>query len=224
MVAVELGAGPALPSIVAACCGAKCVVTDQNPTLRDTCTPNCDANLLAVQATKLGGSLQAQELQWGTTAADEFSGLAPTLVLCADVIYNEEHFGVLADTVCMLLPEGTAAAQQQQQHAGGGKGGGQPSKPGGKKSKGKPGGGKKGKGKVPGLAPHALFAHRVRAKCARHGCDSDSFFDLLRTRGFTAETVELDADTAALAQRAAAVTTKSPQAIIVTKVFRAPGP
>jgi len=71
---------------------------------------------------------------------------------------------------------------------------------------------------------HALFAHRVRAKCARHGCDSDSFFDLLRTRGFTAETVELDADTAALAQRAAAVTTKSPQAIIVTKVFRAPGP
>ena len=92
---VELGAGPALPSIVAACCGAKCIVTDQNPTLTETCTPNADSNFLAVNATKLGGSLHTQELQWGTTEDSVVEEHRPLLVLGADIIYNEDHFDVL---------------------------------------------------------------------------------------------------------------------------------
>ena len=144
----------------------------------------------------------------------------PKLVLCADIVFDELHFENLSDTICTLLPlDGLESSDS---------GSGSNSNSGTKMGKGKGGGGAKGKGKRKGKAPpeppHALFSYRVRERCARHGCDTEAFFEMLQTKGFVVEDVPLDGDAAKMAFIAAQVTPKARQDVRIRKVFRKPLP
>jgi len=98
---LELGAGTALPGLVAAFCGARVTLTDLD-----------DAALRAARAgVKLNGlSCACVPLGWGDWAA--LAALpSADLVLGSDVLYDSGHFDLLLATVAELLRRGKPGAR-----------------------------------------------------------------------------------------------------------------
>lgn len=202
-----IGSGPALPEITAACLGAQVLLTDIHPITRNVCAPNIEANRRTIDARRLGGSAAVTELRWGVDPVlPEFPRWKqPDLVICADIVYDESLFEPLAHTLAALLPPPPTAVTEtlpKRKHAH-------------KLKKGAPADRRS-------RSPHALFAYRERTLCARHGCDTDAFWELLRSRGFAVELVELFGNAAILAARAQRVTIKASQRVAICRVTRLP--
>jgi len=90
---LELGCGSALPSMVAACLGAKVVATDQDLTaVQDAMARN--VNTLATAQ----GSIAFDHLDWGRSMPP----CAWSAVLCADLLYDELGLVPLAATLGAL--------------------------------------------------------------------------------------------------------------------------
>jgi len=93
---LELGAGTALPSLVAAQLGARVVVTDcaRAPQLLENCRRALDLN--GVQARVLG-------LSWGLVSPELLSLPPLDFILGSDVFYDEALFEDVLRTVVFLL-------------------------------------------------------------------------------------------------------------------------
>jgi hypothetical protein len=215
---VELGAGPGLPGIVAALCGARVVLTDMQPTLNEICAPNAEANQRGVKAASKGGgggSVTVAELMWGEDVGPDVSasGMAVDVVLGADVVFDEEHFPLLLHTLKQLLPLPAGGLAQPPLDA---VNGAQPPPADAKRKKGK----KKSKTARQECVPFALFAYRERKRCARHGCDTAAFFELLATEGYVVSDVDLarGSQAGAIAEEAAQVAPKTKQLIRLKRV------
>ncbi|KAF7658390.1 hypothetical protein LDENG_00013820 [Lucifuga dentata] len=100
-VAIELGAGTGLVGIVAALLGAKVTITDREPAL-DFLSANVKAN---VPPERLG-SVFVSELTWGKDL-DRFPAGGFDLVLGADIVYLEETFVLLLQTMEHLCSDAT---------------------------------------------------------------------------------------------------------------------
>eukprot|EP00039_Didymoeca_costata_P006021 m.86877 g.86877 ORF g.86877 m.86877 type:complete len:441 (-) comp13075_c0_seq8:86-1408(-) len=218
---IELGAGPGLPGIVAACCGAKTVLTDQPPLVDEICAPNAEANRTLVERSKKGGSIQFAELAWEDIKSGKEKdnwGLPPlvldcvdnnTMILGADIVFDELHFGILGETVSALLDASIA-------NGGGIK----------DKGHGKTQDKKKKKGlksiNTDKVFPCAIFSYRVRERCARHGCDSHLFFEHLESLGMAVEELVLTGIAAEFQKASEKITPKASQKIRVMRVTKLP--
>ncbi|XP_077575540.1 protein N-lysine methyltransferase METTL21A [Stigmatopora nigra] len=100
-VSIELGAGTGLVGIVAALLGAKMTITDRKPAL-DFLSANVQANLPA----DLQKSVDVSELSWGENL-DRYPSEGFDLVLGADIVYLEETFVPLIETLKHLCSEAT---------------------------------------------------------------------------------------------------------------------
>eukprot|EP00035_Acanthoeca_spectabilis_P013969 m.263882 g.263882 ORF g.263882 m.263882 type:complete len:426 (-) comp16016_c1_seq3:837-2114(-) len=208
---VELGAGPGLPGVVSAICGAKVLLTDLQPTLSEICVPNAAANQRAVKASGSGGGLNVAELVWGEDVGQDIGGPVD-VVLGADVVFDEEHFPLLLRTLQQLLPP--CPRDSNTPCCGDGKA---LSSAGSKASKK----GTKPKEPTGPFVPFALFSYRERKRCARHGCDTLAFFELLETAGYSVSDVELPpgSQSALYAQVTAEVAPKTIQPIRLKRVI-----
>lgn len=92
---VELGAGTALPGIVAAKLGADVTLTDncKRPQVLENMKRTCDLN---------GVNCKIMGLTWGEWDSTSFD-LHPQIVLGADVLYESRDFDDLLATVSFLL-------------------------------------------------------------------------------------------------------------------------
>eukprot|EP00041_Stephanoeca_diplocostata_P007795 m.112707 g.112707 ORF g.112707 m.112707 type:complete len:255 (+) comp17035_c0_seq2:170-934(+) len=219
---VELGAGPGIPGVVAALCGASVLLTDLQPTLFEVTAPNADANRLALKGKGPagGGSLAIAELWWG----EEFPPgvpVAPDMILGADIVFDEEHFPALIATVKQLLPptardtDPETSTAGSEPHAGGKNAASTPS---GKKT-----GGRQRRHRQQqhtAFQKCALFSYRARTRCARHGCDTALFFDMLKAEGYSVTDVEIppESETGRKQRLAAAVSPTATQAIYIVRV------
>ncbi|XP_028843528.1 histone-arginine methyltransferase METTL23 [Denticeps clupeoides] len=94
---LELGAGVALPGVVAAKCGAKVVLTDgaELPLCLENCRQSCRVNNLH--------DVRVEGLTWGE-ASPEVHLLPPAdIILGSDVFYEPEDFENIILTVTFLL-------------------------------------------------------------------------------------------------------------------------
>lgn len=73
---LELGAGVAMPSIVAALCGASCVATDNNMEALEFAQRNVRANQRAISCS--GGNVTTGLLDWSTDICNASSHLKDT--------------------------------------------------------------------------------------------------------------------------------------------------
>ncbi|XP_028312110.1 histone-arginine methyltransferase METTL23 isoform X2 [Gouania willdenowi] len=94
---LELGAGVALPGVVAALCGAHVTLSDDcdRPLCLQSCRRSCEANLL--QGVKVLG------LRWGAVTPDLCSLPHIDIIIGSDVFYQPEDFEPLLLTVSFLL-------------------------------------------------------------------------------------------------------------------------
>ncbi|XP_071767417.2 protein N-lysine methyltransferase METTL21A isoform X1 [Centroberyx gerrardi] len=99
-VAIELGAGTGLVGIVAALLGAKVTITDREPAL-EFLAANVKANV------PQGSVAAVSELTWGE-ALERYPAGGFDLVLGADIVYLEDTFVPLLDTMQHLCSD-TAA-------------------------------------------------------------------------------------------------------------------
>ncbi|XP_054639148.1 protein N-lysine methyltransferase METTL21A [Dunckerocampus dactyliophorus] len=100
-VAIELGAGTGLVGIVAALLGAKVTITDRMPAL-DFLSANVKANL----PSDVQDSVVVSELSWGENL-DRYPAEGFDLVLGADIVYLEDTFVPLIQTLQHLCAEAT---------------------------------------------------------------------------------------------------------------------
>lgn len=98
---VEIGCGVGLPSLAAAGCGAKALLTDQACALSIPLA-NAAANVSRVGAA--GGSASVAPLDWGEgQEADLVSSNGPfDYVLCSDCVYANEAFDMLGCDVLAI--------------------------------------------------------------------------------------------------------------------------
>ncbi|XP_056157008.1 protein N-lysine methyltransferase METTL21A [Lampris incognitus] len=101
-VAIELGAGTGLVGIVAALLGARVTITDRAPAL-DFLQANVKANVPADRQ----ASVVVAELTWGERL-ERFPAGGFDLVLGADIVYLEDTFPALLETLEHLCSGGTA--------------------------------------------------------------------------------------------------------------------
>ncbi|KDO26109.1 hypothetical protein SPRG_08470 [Saprolegnia parasitica CBS 223.65] len=99
---VELGAGTALPSIIAARLGANVVATDMSDVLPYT-------NAAIAANTTQCDAIQAVELVWGRHGAGlkAIAHRACDYIVAADVVYNETYFDALQETLRALSSPAT---------------------------------------------------------------------------------------------------------------------
>lgn len=100
---LELGSGTGFVGIAAAAIlGANVTVTDLPPVL-----PNLqleiDANAGILQVN--GGAVNAEELRWGDVRQMEVLGREYDYILATDVLYNEDMFDPLVDTLRWFMQE-----------------------------------------------------------------------------------------------------------------------
>lgn len=88
-VAVELGAGLGLPSILAAALGFETVATDGEPSTLELLASNAERNCPDKESP---GSLRVAPLVWGTPAPTQAIGLSapPRLIMASDVVYGND--------------------------------------------------------------------------------------------------------------------------------------
>ncbi|ETW01831.1 hypothetical protein H310_06402 [Aphanomyces invadans] len=99
---VELGAGTAVPSIVASRLGARAVATDMKQVLLYTemaIRGNCDQ-------LHRNGRIRWQELIWGASGVglEALKSTAYDYIVGADIVYNVEFFEDLIETLLALCP------------------------------------------------------------------------------------------------------------------------
>ncbi|XP_055072875.1 protein N-lysine methyltransferase METTL21A [Misgurnus anguillicaudatus] len=99
--AIELGAGTGLVGIVAALLGAKVTITDRKPAL-EFLSANVQENIPAGQQ----HAVQVSELTWGESL-DLYPSGGYELILGADIVYLEETFPALLQTLEHLSSENT---------------------------------------------------------------------------------------------------------------------
>ncbi|XP_068446430.1 protein N-lysine methyltransferase METTL21A [Clinocottus analis] len=99
---IELGAGTGLVGIVAALMGAKVTITDRAPAL-DFMSANVKANLPPDSQ----GSVVVSELSWGE-GLERYPAGGFDLVLGADIVYLEDTFVPLLQTLEHLCSDATA--------------------------------------------------------------------------------------------------------------------
>ena len=193
--------------------------------------PNAQANRPSIERGRGGGSVEALELVWGEPLPPRLRDLDVDLVLGADVVFDEELFEILAQTLQSLLPTarsatavtadaGKCSAARAEQgrkgkcapEASGNPGG---ALGGGRRRRNRGGGNAQSRGRS---RPEALFSYRVRERCARHGCDTAAFFALLREKSYTVEELELAGQAAEMSARGGQVTAKKRQEIKVVRV------
>lgn len=121
LVAVELGAGLGLPSIIAARLGLRTVATDADDDVLSLLQANTAADRAAVVAAAAGGgghvlstaaAVAVERLKWGEDAdPTQRLGLhgAPDVLLAVDVVYGKEEkvWAALVDTLVKLSNEAT---------------------------------------------------------------------------------------------------------------------
>ena len=90
-VAVELGAGLGLPSILAAALGFETVATDGEPSALELLATNAERNAPS-GGDSAPGSLRVAPLVWGTPEPSDALGIAspPQLILASDVVYGND--------------------------------------------------------------------------------------------------------------------------------------
>ncbi|XP_048389653.1 protein N-lysine methyltransferase METTL21A isoform X1 [Stegostoma tigrinum] len=98
---IELGAGTGLVGIVAALLGADVTVTD-----REVALQFLESNLQENIPPDLQNKVRARELNWGVNL-DQFDPGSYDVVLGADVVYLEEAFPALLETLEYLSSEET---------------------------------------------------------------------------------------------------------------------
>jgi hypothetical protein len=102
--AIEVGCGAtALVGMVIGTRGVRTIVTDRERNLLDLAQLNVDAN-------GLGGSVECRVLSWGaeTTLPLLASGNAFGLIVAADVVYCEDAYVALVETLTALCAESSA--------------------------------------------------------------------------------------------------------------------
>lgn len=94
---MEIGAGTALPSIVAGFCGARSVVITERAE-----PETIDVILSTVSMNKLESICTVQSLDWGSTC---MGGTVEEMdvILGADLFYSSEHFDSILQTMAELL-------------------------------------------------------------------------------------------------------------------------
>ncbi|XP_072527500.1 protein N-lysine methyltransferase METTL21A [Salminus brasiliensis] len=96
---IELGAGTGLVGIVAALLGANVTITDRKPAL-EFLSANVHENI----PPDLQGAAQVSELTWGE-GLDQYPSGSYDLILGADIVYLEETFPALLQTLEHLSSE-----------------------------------------------------------------------------------------------------------------------
>ncbi|KAM9494461.1 protein N-lysine methyltransferase METTL21A isoform 1-T2 [Clarias gariepinus] len=99
--AIELGAGTGLVGIVAALLGADVTITDRSPALKFL-----EANVKENIPSDLQEAVRVSELTWGESL-ERFASGGYDLVLGADIVYLEETFSALLQTLEHLSSENT---------------------------------------------------------------------------------------------------------------------
>ncbi|XP_068458026.1 histone-arginine methyltransferase METTL23 [Clinocottus analis] len=94
---LELGAGVALPGVVAARCGARVTLTDgaQTPRCLENCRRSCEANGLR--------GVKVLPLSWGGVSPELLALPELQLILGSDVFYEPQDFEDVLLTVAFLL-------------------------------------------------------------------------------------------------------------------------
>ena len=102
--AIELGCGAsALVGMVLGARGLRTIVSDREPTLLDLAQLNIDAN-------GLGASVECRVLSWGAETSRQLlaAGNAFGLIVAADVLYCEDAYAVLVETLTTLCAASTS--------------------------------------------------------------------------------------------------------------------
>ena len=109
---LELGAGTALPSVVAAKCGARVVISD--------CVEECLRNAAASCAANRLGSVLVRRIPWGKVTPDLCALPKLDFIIAADCFYDPSVFEDIFFTVAYLIgknPESVFICSYQERCA-----------------------------------------------------------------------------------------------------------
>ena len=95
---LEIGAGTALPGIVAAKCGANVTLSDSGQLYK--CLRNCE---VAIEANNLAMSLRVVGITWGLFTPELFSLGPIDIILGSDCFYDPSVFEDILVTISFLL-------------------------------------------------------------------------------------------------------------------------
>ncbi|XP_065826201.1 histone-arginine methyltransferase METTL23-like [Oscarella lobularis] len=101
---IELGAGTALPGMVASKCGAEVVLTDKSepPDLLENCSRSCKMN-------HLGDNIKILDITWGRFNSNIMNLPPVDFILASDCFYNSDDFEPVIATVYYLMEKNPAA-------------------------------------------------------------------------------------------------------------------